>query len=96
MATMNSISPSNSNKFENKDLLYKIFNELDKEYNFQLGPALIALSPSSQLDQLAELDLPFLKDYKDLIAKCVGLHDCSGLLNVSTNLAAAGSGKIQL
>ena len=96
MATMNNIRPNNSNKFDNKNLLHELFTELDKEYNFQLGPALIALSPSSQLDQLAELDLPYLKDYKDLIAKCVGLHDCSGLLNVSTNLAAAGSGKIQL
>ena len=96
MATMNNISPNNSNKFDNKNLLHELFTELDKEYNFQLGPALIALSPSSQLDQLAELDLPYLKDYKDLISKCVGLHDCSGLLNVSTNLAAAGSGKIQL
>ena len=93
MATMKHISP-NSNKFDNKNLLHKIFNELDKEYNFQLGPALIALFPSSQLDQLAKLDLPYLKDYKDLIVQCVGLHDCSGLLNVSTNLAAAGSGKI--
>ena len=93
MATMKHISP-NSNKFDNKNLLHELFTELDKEYNFQLGPALIALFPSSQLDQLAKLDLPYLKDYKDLIAKCVGLQDCSGLLNVSTNLAAAGSGKI--
>ena len=94
MATMNSLRPNNW--FENKNLLNELFTELDKEYNFQLGPVLIALSPSSQLDQLAKLDLPYLKDYKDLIVQCVGLHDCSGLLNVSTNLAAAGSGKIQL
>ena len=80
MATMNNISPNNSNKFENKDLLYKIFTELDKEYNFQLGPALIAISSECQLDEMAKLELPFLSNYKDLINKCIGEgQDCSQL-----------------
>ena len=60
MATMNNIMPDN--QFENMNLLHEFFNELDKEYNFKIGPALIALSSASQLKQLAQLDLPYLAD----------------------------------
>ena len=60
MATMNNIMPDN--QFENMNLLHEFFNELDKEYNFMLGPALITLSSASQLKQLAQLDLPYLAD----------------------------------
>ena len=73
MATMNNIMPDN--QFENMNLLHEFFNELDKEYNFMLGPALITLSSASQLKQLAQLDLPYLADYKDLINKCINDSD---------------------
>ena len=79
MATMNNIKVENRNHFENKNLLHEFFKELDGEYNFQLGPSLIALSSASQLKQMATLDLPYLKDYQDLIKKCVDDHDCSQL-----------------
>ena len=78
MATMNNIRPDN--RFENIDLLHEIFNEINKGYNFQLGPALIALSSASQLKQVAALDLPFANQtVKDLISECVDGQDCSHL-----------------
>ena len=80
MATLNNIMPDN--QFENRECLIKIFNAIDKEYNLQLGPALIALSSASQLKQLAGLDLPYVNDYKYLINKCVNDHDCSELENL--------------
>ena len=49
---------------------------MDKEFNFNLGPALISLSSSSQLKQLPRLDPPYLKDYEDLVNKCVDHLDC--------------------
>ena len=79
MATMNNIKVENTEQFENKNLLHEFFNELDSEYNFQLGPSLIALSCDSQLKQMATLDLPYLKEYQDLTKKCVDDHDCSQL-----------------
>ena len=80
MATMNNIRPNNSNKFDNKNLLHELFNELDNEYNFQLGPALIAISSECQLEEMAKLELPFFTNYKDLINKCIGVgQDCSQL-----------------
>ena len=79
MATMKHISP-NSNKFDNKNLLHELFTELDKEYNFQLGPALIAISSECQLEEMAKLELPFFTNYKELINKCIGEgQDCSQL-----------------
>ena len=58
----------------------QILNVINKEYNFQLGPALIALSSASQLKQVAALDLPFANQtVKDLISECVDGHDCSHL-----------------
>ena len=59
MATINIIKPDD--QFEKKDLLYEFFDELDKEYNFKLGPAIIALSSASELKQLNRLDIPYLK-----------------------------------
>ena len=80
MATMNNIRPNNSNKFDNKNLLHELFNELDNEYNFQLGPALIAISSECQLEEMAKLELPFFTNYKDLINKCIDVgQDCSQL-----------------
>ena len=79
MATMNNIKVEYTEQFENKNLLHEFFKELDGEYNFQLGPSLIALSSASQLKQMATLDLPYLKDYQELIKQCVDSHDCSQL-----------------
>ena len=78
MATMNSLRPNNW--FENKNLLNELFTELDKEYNFQLGPALIAISSERQLEEMVILELPFFANYKELINKCIGEdQDCSQL-----------------
>ena len=75
MATMNNIRPDN--QFKNKALLHKLFIAMEKEFNgFKLGPALIALSSASELKQLAKLDLPYLKDYIDLVNKCVDDLEC--------------------
>ena len=80
MAVMYNISPRQANRFENKDLLHELFNEMDKEYDFQLGPALIALSSELELEKTAKLELPFLASYNDIIKKCIGeSQNCSQL-----------------
>ena len=68
MATMNNIMPDN--QFENMNLLHEFFNELDKEYNFMLGPSILALAATPQLRQLAKADFHFLEDYSQNIQHC--------------------------
>ena len=58
-------------------LLDDIFAELDKNYNFMLGPAILALASTSQLRQIANKDYPFLTEYKHQIKDCLGDPKCA-------------------
>ena len=58
-------------------LLDAIFAELDKNYNFMLGPAILALASTSQLRQIANKDYPFLTEYKHQIKDCLGDPKCA-------------------
>ena len=70
MAIMIAIKPEAVRTNESIRLLYELFNKLDDEYDFQLGPTLLSLSSTSQLEQMLKLDLPYLKDYNQMIRKC--------------------------
>ena len=61
----------------NSNLLDDIFAELDKSYNFMLGPAILALASTSQLRQIANKDYPFLTEYKHQIKDCLGDPKCA-------------------
>ena len=63
-STMHNLKPragGNINDFSPVDMWY---NDLDARYNFSLGPAVIALSTTEQLEHLAKLDPPYLTQYK--------------------------------
>ena len=57
-------------------LLDDIFAELDKNYNFMLGPAILALASTSQLRQIVNKDYPFLTEYKHQIKDCLEDPKC--------------------
>ena len=76
LTLMNMIKPGEIGRNENINLLYELFNKLDDEYDFQLGPTLLSLSSTSQIRQMSKLDLPYLREYKQMIMKCVERQDC--------------------
>ena len=76
LTLMNMIKPEDIGQNENINLLYELFNKLDDEYDFQLGPTLLSLSSTPQLRQMSKLDLPYLREYKPMIKKCVERQDC--------------------
>ena len=80
MAVMNNISPKEADAIENKDLLHEFFTGLDKEFDLQLEPALVALSSELELEEMSRLELPIIASYKDPINKCIGEEqNCSQL-----------------
>ena len=62
-ATMNSIQPRGGNTINDFSAINTWFVELDKRYNFSIGPIVAALSNTDQLKQLKKLDPPFLEDF---------------------------------
>ena len=62
-ATMNSIQPRVGDTIKDFTAINMWFEELDKRYNFSIGPIVAALSTSEQLKQLKKLDPPFLEDF---------------------------------
>ena len=63
LATMNIILPEEGGMPYNKHLWYEIYDDLDRVYNFSLGPSIFALVSKSQLKELAKRDYPFLRDF---------------------------------
>ena len=62
-ATINSIQPRGGNALKDFTAINKWYDELDKRYNFSIGPIVAALSNTDQLKQLKKLDPPFLEDF---------------------------------
>ena len=82
---MIAIKPEAVRTNESIKLLYEFFIKLDDEYDFQLGPTLLSLSSASQLEQMLKLDLPYLKEHKQMIRKCLDGQDCAELDDVLQN-----------
>ena len=64
LATMNNILSEKSCVLYNMDLVYEIFDEIHRTYNFTLGPAVLSLASKPQHKELAKKDYPFLRNYK--------------------------------
>ena len=61
-ATMNSIQPRVGDTIKDFTAINMWFEELDKRYNFSIGPIVATLSTTEQLKQLKTLDPPYLKN----------------------------------
>ena len=83
LATLNTMLYEESKVKYNMDLLNEIFYELDKSYNFILGPSILALASTTQLRQLANKDFPFLKDYRPQIQHCLEDPKCKTLTELA-------------
>ena len=88
LATINNMLVGNIKSKHNKDVLDKIFDKLDKIYNFMLGPAVLAFSSTPQLRQLAkEEEKPFLEDYSRDIQHCLHHPQCERLVELTNGKA---------
>ena len=65
LATMNNILQNEV--LYNMDLVHEFFDEMDKTYNFTLGPAILSLMSESKLRDMAEKNYPFLRNYKSCL-----------------------------
>ena len=61
-ATINSIQPREGDTIKDFTAINMWFEELDKRYNFSIGPIVVVLSTTEQLKQLKTLDPPYLKN----------------------------------
>ena len=84
LATLNTILHKDNEGLFSMDLLHEIFDELDKSYNFMLGPSILALASSTQLKQLAKRNFPFLKEYKHQIQLCLDDPKCNTLIELAS------------
>ena len=84
LATLNTILHEDNEGLFSMNLLHKIFDELDKSYNFMLGPSILALASSTQLKQLAKGNFPFLKEYKHQIQLCLDDPKCNTLTELAS------------
>ena len=65
-STIHNLKPRAGDSIKDLSPVELWYNELDARYNFSLGPAVIALSTTEQLEQLTKLDPPYLKPYNDI------------------------------
>ena len=63
-ATMNSIQPRAGESIEDFTAVNMWYERLDKRYNFSFGPVILPLLTADNLEQLARLDPPYLRDYR--------------------------------
>ena len=80
--TMNNIQPRVGNKLKDLSAMNTWFEYLDKKLNFSLGPIFVELLSSTELRSLLELDPPFLRNYAELIGKCINEGYCGGVANI--------------
>ena len=78
-ATMHNLQPRASDNIKDFTTMNMWFDRLSKRYNFSLGPAIIGMSTTEQLSDLAKLDPPYLKEYQKSISLCVQKGKCNNL-----------------
>ena len=66
-ATMHNIQPLAGDKITDFTAINMWYDRLDARYNFSLGTSILGLMSTDQLNQMGQLDPPYLKDYKDYI-----------------------------
>ena len=81
-ATMNSIQPRMGSTKMDFNTINMWYGELDKKYNFSIGPIVAALSTTEQLQKLKRLDPPFLKGVNVIAGSCEQTKN-SGAINFS-------------
>ena len=62
-ATMNNIQPRAGDNIKDFTAVNMWYERLNQKYNFSVGPVLLPLLTSDNLEQIAKLDPPCLKDY---------------------------------
>ena len=86
-ATVNTMLQGNVKSTSNKDILHQIFDDLDKVYNFMLGPSILALASTPQLRQMAKADFHFLEDYSQDIQHCLRNPNCNRMIDLTNGSA---------
>ena len=64
-ATMHNIQPRAGTRIEENTFVNLWYKYLDKRYNFTLGPAVLSLFTTDELEQLISLETSFLEHVED-------------------------------
>ena len=78
-AVMHNIEPRAKNNIKDLTAMNMGYRLLESRYNFSLGPVILPLFNSDELDQLAELEPPFMDDYLETIQECRHGNQCDQL-----------------
>ena len=78
-STMNNLQPRVGHNLLDLTSMNMWFEQLDKEFDFSLGLVLAALSTTTELKRLKDLDPPFLRMHFDIIDLCIQKNDCEDL-----------------
>ena len=62
---MHNIQPLADDRITDFTAINMWYDRLNVRYNFSLGPSILGMMSTEQLKQMAQLDPPYLKDYKD-------------------------------
>ena len=63
-ATVNNLGPKLVNGIRDFTAMNMWFKALDARYSFSLGPTIVALSSTEQLEELAKTSPPYLSEYQ--------------------------------
>ena len=78
-ATIHNLPPRASGKITDFSSMNMWYDQLSRRYNFSLGSSIIGLLTTEHLKQLALLDPPYLRQYKDAINLCLNEQNCGDL-----------------
>ena len=78
-ATVHNIQPNAGNNIKDLTAVNMWFDRLGERFNFSLGNLILPLSDTEQLKQLAALEPPYLKNFRNVIDLCLGPQDCNNL-----------------
>ena len=73
VSTLQNMQPRSKGDVKDFSAINMWYRQLDQTYNFSLGPVIMALSTTEEVEELTELDAPYLMDY------CGQGDDCEDL-----------------
>ena len=79
-ATVHNVQPGVGTSIKDLTAINMWYDRLGERFNFSLGKAILGLSDTEELRQIAALEPPYLGELKNDIDMCLGPQGCDNLL----------------
>ena len=79
---VNTIELEKVKEAENRNLIFGLYQYLEKTFNLQLGKILLGVSSPSELREMLMRKLPYIMSFSNEIELCFANNNCKSLENL--------------